>query len=442
MNGKRLLSIAGLLILLALVLGWIFSPRVTALQPQGREYHGKQPITITFTRPMDQESVESALSFQPSQEGEFQWNDSSQSLTFTPQDVWTSDTQITVQITGDARSTSHLPLLNPQSWEIKIGPYLLTYLYPADSESNLYSLDVKDGEIHPLTERPNGILDYDISPDGLTIYYSTAHEDGTSGIYALQRPSGETTPLLTCSEALCRNPQISPQGTFIAYQRIPNIPERKPHILLWEIETQTTAPVQEGNHHLEHPLWSPQGWLAYYDRTDNAYTFIHPGQSKTIIIPNETGAQGTWSPDGERFITTEILDLDENLAPRHLFAYLRSDGSKVDLTDDPYLEDANPSYSPQGKYIAFSRKSLLPADWTPGRQLWLREQANNQAYPLTDAVDYHHTAFAWHPDGSQLAYVRYNQAQLAEAPEIWLIDVADTQKVRLVINAFAPQWIP
>jgi len=141
-------------------------------------------------------------------------------------------------------------------------------------------------------------------------------------------------------------------------------------------------------------------------------------------------------------LTTEILDLDEELAPRHLFLYEMQDGSKTDLTEDLYLEDANPSFSPQGGVVAFGRKSLLSEEWTPGRQLWLLDRSAGDASALTDDVDYHHSAFAWHPDGGQLAYVRYNQAQLAEAPEIWLMDIDDLQRVRLVINAFAPRWIP
>jgi hypothetical protein len=67
---------------------------------------------------------------------------------------------------------------------------------------------------------------------------------------------------------------------------------------------------------------------------------------------------------------------------------------------------------------------------------------DGQSFPLTDEDDYQHTSFAWHPDGDQLAYVRYNQATLTELPEIWLIDTTSGEALRLIINGFSPGWIP
>ena len=441
MNMKRGLSIIGLLLLAGLVAGWMLSPRVIEFQPRGTELHGPQPIRIHFNRTMDPRSVEDSLTLQPALSGEVSWNGNKDRMTFTPRDAWPSDTEVEVSLSGSSRSSLRLPLLNPRTWQLSISPYLLTYLYPADGASNLFRLNVDSGENQPLTQRPGGILDYDISRDGLTIFYSASQEDGSSTLYALDRLSGETRSLLTCDAALCRDPQISPDGNWIAYQRIPRDPQQNPQVLLFEVGGDQSRTLQNENQHLQHPSWSAQGWLAYYNQTENTYSFLHPQQSREVHIPNQTGAEGSWAPDGEQFVTTEILELDEELAPRHLFLYDVSQGTKRDLTEDTYLEDANPAFSPRGNFIAFGRKSLLPAEWTPGRQLWLLEAGGDQVYPLTENEDYHHTAFAWHPDSSQLAFVRYNQAQLAEAPEIWLIDTANVQRVRLVINAYAPRWI-
>jgi Tol biopolymer transport system component len=67
---------------------------------------------------------------------------------------------------------------------------------------------------------------------------------------------------------------------------------------------------------------------------------------------------------------------------------------------------------------------------------------DGQINQLTDEMDYHHTSFAWHPDGERLAFVRYNQAKLSEPPEIWMTNRDGTEKIRLIINGFSPSWIP
>jgi len=281
MNGKRILSIFALLGLLALTAGWVIAPRTTGIRPQGEELHGRQPITISFSRTMDQASIEENFSTRPHRDGSYLWDPSQQEMTFVPDQSWPSDTEITVSISG-GRSTLRLPLLNPQTWTLTVSPYLLTYLYPADGESNLFSLNIESGTSQALTDLPAGILDYALSPDGLSIYYSATDAEGTSRIFGLDRASGQTRTLLTCPEALCRNPQISPSADLIAYQHISNDPARQPDIRLYHLERGDTESIQQGNHHLEHPLWSSQGWLAYYDRTDQAYIFTHLEEDETV----------------------------------------------------------------------------------------------------------------------------------------------------------------
>ena len=114
----------------------------------------------------------------------------------------------------------------------------------------------------------------------------------------------------------------------------------------------------------------------------------------------------------------------------------------ADLTQANVLEDGSPVFSPDGSWIAFSRRYLDSARWTPGKQLWLMRPDGSEAHPLTQAGDYNHHDFAWSLDGKQIAYIRFNQTILTEPAELWLINADGSQPLELVKGAYAPQWMP
>ncbi len=106
------------------------------------------------------------------------------------------------------------------------------------------------------------------------------------------------------------------------------------------------------------------------------------------------------------------------------------------------MEDASPAYSPDGQWIAFARKHLDRERWTPGRQLWLMRPDGREARQLTNAPDYNHSALAWSPDSTSLAYMRFNQVEFTQPAEIWWIDINEAQPRMLVEGGYLPQWIP
>jgi len=426
------------------IVSWRMAPRVVEISPSpnGKPLLGEQLLQITFSRPMAAESVENHLSAQPPQSGTISWNHAQDSLTFTPHQPWPSGETLTLHLASGAKAHNGVPLLQSHTWDFEVSPSHLVYLWPADGNSNLYILNLKTGESQALTTYPTGVLDFDLSADGQTIYYSVWHSSGESALYVFDRLKGESSSILTCSQALCRSPKISPDGKYLAYEQIPQAADKLPSIHLYNLESLLSTSVGESEHFTEAPLWSSQRWLAYYDHTMQSFIFTDPGDEKYILFPNETGGSGSWSPAGDAFLTTEIFRLENDYAPRHLLKFNLTTETTQDLTLKDYLEDANPVISPNGDLIAFERKCLVESCWSPGRQLWIMSPDGEDAHPLTDAPDYNHTAIAWNPDGQSLAYVRYNNAQISEPPEIWAINRSGSQKIRLVINGFAPRWLP
>ena len=430
------------LLLAVLLTAWLLAPRVEGIEPVESPLHGVQPLSISFSRPMNPETVESNILFQPPIQGNFSWNEKLNKVSFVPRKSWPPGEPITVQVESGARSRLNLPLLGEKSWTFMVSPTLLVYLWPADGKSNLYQANPDTGENQALTFEKNGVLDYSVTPDGLSIVYSVVNEEGEGLIVSLDRLSGTTTTLIECSPGLCRAPQISPDGSTLAYSFISPDAGVQPGVRVYDLDKNTGIFLGDPEDYLDHLMWSPAGWLSFYNYTQQRYVFWDPVSSQEITLPNETGGDGSWSGDGKYFVSSEILFISETLAPRHLLLYDLSAETLLDLSQGNFLEDLNPSFSHQDLFLAFSRKSLDPQEWSPGRQLWIMDLGAGEGIPLTAAVDYHHTSFSWHPDDTKLAYVRYNQAKLSDPPEIWLINPDGTENTRLIINGFAPSWIP
>ena len=440
---RRIIQAALVLLLIVLSLtAWALSPKILAFQPEEGPLHGQQSVQITFSRSMQSESVRSHLTLKPETDITLSWDEGGKNLTVQPEEHWPPGSTVTLAVRSGALSRIRLPLLSTRRVGLEVSPTLLAYLWPADDTSGLYVLNPETGESARLISHPEEIQDYTVSPDGLFVYFSSFSPEGNSIVYRHNRLTETYHPVINCGAGVCQNPGLSQEGEFLLYEHILQQPQENPGIYLYSLEDKNALQIGPPEDHLTDPVWGPEGWISYYNRSQEHYQLLNLKTDEEITFPNQTGGPGTWSSRGPAFVTTEIYNLSDTLAPRHLLHFQPENGTLIDLTQDNFLEDANPVYSPSGARLAFGRKSLEPSTWSPGRQLWIRENPSGDAYPLTNDVDYNHTAFSWHPTENQLAYVRYNQAELAEPPEIWLIDLTTGENYRLIINGFAPQWIP
>ncbi len=439
------------------------TPRLIEILPTdgAQEVPARAPLRLRFSRPMQPASVEERLSITPPQPGSFTWEGTT--LTFTPTQPWQSGATITVRLNAGARSADWLPLalLGDREWSFTIGRPRLLYLYPADQPADLYALEPVSGSVERLTQSPFGVLDFQVAPDGTAIYYSQRNASGGSDIWRMERvveatPRWVSTPILECPQAICRSPQPSPDGRWLAYERNPlagSAPSLSPQVYLLALDgvvaNSTTSlqgtPVGGAKHPTRLPLWSPAGLLTYYDIRQKAFVLYDPLQGTSTPIPNETGEPGCWSPDGNAFVAPEILFLggeQSGVATSHLMRYERIGGSNQDLSQSPYLEDISPLFSPDGTRLVLARKYLDAARWTPGRQIWLMSPDGKESQALTHAPYFNHSSFAWSPDGQQLAYIRFNQEKLTDPPELWLMNADGSNPIQLVIGGYAPQWNP
>ena len=450
---KLRLAIAGgiLLLLTALTLGslaWRQTPRLVGTSPaEGAvDVPPAAPLRLTFSGPMDAESVAERLVIQPDRPGELAWQGNT--LIFTPSQPWPSGETVTVTLQRGARTQSWLSFgLAEQRWSFTTAQTLLAYLWPASGPSDLYALDPLTGDIRRLTTEAN-ILDYAFSPDGLVAYYSASNAQGGADLYALDRLSAEAPRrLLACGGTACRAPAVSPDGEKLAYETVPHSASSQlVQVWLYDLASGETRSLSDLTHATSQPRWSSTGKLACYDQTGLAYIIYDLQTGTSLRLPNQTGQGGAWSPDGRYFVASEItltrLNTTVQVGVSRLLHYDAETGAAVDLTRRDDVEDVNPVFSPDGSLIVLGRKYLDPARWTLGRPMWLMAAdggAVRQVMEDTLRVDYD---FAWSLDGKQIAFVRFDIGAPTNPPELWLVNADGSNPLELVVGGYAPAWVP
>jgi Tol biopolymer transport system component len=447
--------VVGLLGLIALaVYAWLVSPVAgNFLPPEGAtDVPVHSTIQISFSQPMQHESVERHLSTNPPRTGKFTWDDNT--LTFTPDLPWPGGGQVLVQLKAGSRAQGGLglPMWRSQSWSFTTAQALLVYLWPADEPADLYALDPLSGEIRQLTEGAN-VLDYSISRDGLSIYFSAGNSQAGADLFRLDLLSSallsdvlvQPELKLACGQDACRSPQAAPNGKWLAYEHVEPGGENSAQVWLLDLATGEARQLGEVGYLTDNPSWSANNLLAYYDQA-GGYVFLDLDNGQRFIGPNSTGEPGVWAPDGSAFIAPEIIYVQTEggtitLGSSHLIRYTPF-GPVADLTQAENLEDTAPAYSPDSATIAFARKYLDQPRWSFGRQLWLMNADGSQPRQVTQDDLYNHFDFAWSWDGRWLAYNRFDNASYAGPPELWLCDSDGSHPVQLNFGGYSPQWIP
>lgn len=75
---------------------------ILSASPAGGGVFGETAAELTFSRPMDQASVEAAFQVEPETVGAFEWSNLNRTLTFRPAAPWPEDSQVAIAISGAA----------------------------------------------------------------------------------------------------------------------------------------------------------------------------------------------------------------------------------------------------------------------------------------------------------------------------------------------------
>lgn len=322
------------------------------------------------------------------------------------------------------------------------GAARILYLgWDAQEREQLFVAELDGGPAIQLTEEQVGVWEYAVSPDGRTIVYSALQPDGGMDLWAVGAGGGEPYRLAECRQAACGGANWSPDGRRLVYQRR-DLATGVSQLWLLDAETKETLRLFEDSQLLgEAGRWSPDGqWLSYIDPGENSIQVYNLNDGRRFVIYSDMGEPGVWSPDSRSLLVTALDAEGERFTIKLLRVELgESSADGTDLSGDLNVEDGAAEWSPDGEWIAFSRKVARAAT---GKQIWLMRPDGSDTRQLTNEPDVYHGPPHWSADGRSLVFQRYLIAEPGKRPTIWLLEVATGEMRQVVAAGSQPDWLP
>lgn len=419
--------------------------------------HSTSAITMQFDEPMDRPTVEARLRTDPPTSGTFAWTGAL--VSYQPATPMIAGNSYTVILERGARSESGRETVSEFRYSFTVMPPRIAYLYPADDfPQNIWAVDADDpASAQQLTFSPSGIYDFAVSPDGTQIAFAENNTNGTMDIKLLNLDTGGLLQLTNCIDATCSTPVWRPDGKMIAYERIDyntglegvnSSPMR-----IWTLDMTSYPPPTR-------PLFSDLqilGYGAQWSADGNRIALVDRGTSSILVydftsgaimaIPTTSGSYGALAPDGAQIITSSITLIEgEGGMARVKMQVVNLDANTVfplSAPDDAF-DDKRVQWMPDGARVIMSRDnpSLIA-----GTQLYAVNPLDGTYTMLTDDPNYASTFFYLNPSGTQLAVQRLplaanGMSDPMSRPEIWVIDAATGEGIRLAQNGYLPRWIP
>ncbi|MGB2591490.1 MAG: S9 family peptidase [Candidatus Acidiferrum sp.] len=298
-------------------------------------------------------------------------------------------------------------------------PHCLAFVLAALAISPAASAQLSTPSPRPIAVddyfRILGVHDPQLSPDGQWVAYAVdtatlKTDKNETRIWMIPASGGDALPLTAASDS-SSHPRWSPDGKFLAFLSERNDGKTQVWLLnrLGGDAEQLTHTVQD----VDDFAWSPDNRRLVLVLKDPTPEELHAHKSKSAEVDDNSSdddkkskSKKPWVIDRLQFKVDEVGYLDRRRT--HLYVFDLAKKSLTQVTSGDF-DDAEPTWSPDSKLIAFSSNRSTPdSDLTYNTDIWTVDAGNTDkgahlAQVTTNpGLDNQPT---WSPDGQSIAYV-------------------------------------
>lgn len=252
------------------------------------------------------------------------------------------------------------------------------------SRSRVWMVRRSGGEPVALTADGESSTRARWSPDGRYLAFLSSRDDGETQVWSLYRGGGEAVQVTDTAQSV-QSFEWSPDSSQML-------------LLLQDPTAEELAAKEQGDAYKEKtaPAWVidrkqfKQDYTGYLDRRR---THIHiltlkTAESRQLTTGDFDDSQASWSPDGKyiAFTSNRTQDPDSNYNTDIWIIAAGGKGEITQVTSNPGA-DAQPAWSPDGKYIAHTSTTDTDAMLYASSHLAVSSTGGNRSTVLTADLD-------------------------------------------------------